>query len=192
MHDYMDGIRSEFARYRALAESALHRVDDSSLHQRDGETCNSMAIVVQHLAGNLASRFTDFLSSDGEKPWRDRDAEFCEQGMSRADLLDRWRVGWGILEDALGRLSKADLDRQVTIRGQAISVCSALHRSLAHTAYHVGQVVHMAKMRSGRDWQSLSIPIGASSTYNLAPDRERRGDHAARLESPPTPTEFPA
>lgn len=192
MDDFMDGIRSEFARYRALAESALHRVDDAALHHRDGESCNSIAVVIQHLAGNLTSRFTDFLQSDGEKPWRDRDAEFREQHVSRAELLDRWRGGWSVLETALADLSIADLDRRVTIRGRAISVCGALLRSLAHTAYHVGQVVHMAKIRAGRDWQSLSIPMGASSTYNLAPDRELGSDHAVRLGFPPARPESEA
>lgn len=181
MDDVLASIRAEYSRYRALAESALEQVDDAALHGCDRDGSNSIAIVMNHVGGNLASRFTEFLDSDGEKPWRDRDGEFLASPMSRSDLLVRWRSGWTALEGTLDALTDADLPRQVTIRGQPLSVCAALHRSLAHAAYHVGQIVHMAKARAGAAWRSLSIPPGGSAAYNAAPDRETGTAHATRI-----------
>jgi hypothetical protein len=125
------------------------------------------------LAGNLRSRFTDFLTADGEKPWRQREAEFTRRDASRTEVLAEWHAGWQSLLATLAALSDADLERTVHIRGQALTVVQALHRSLAHTSYHVGQIVYLAKVLRGDTWQSLSIPPGQSEAYNQHPTRER-------------------
>jgi hypothetical protein len=153
-----------FRSLKALAERALAQVqDDRILHQALGAESNSLAIIVQHVGGNLLSRWTDFLSTDGEKPTRDRDQEFegrPERG--RSELLELWERGWSALFTTLDSLGPEDLVRTVYIRGEAHLVVEALHRSLTHTASHVGQIVFLAKhLESGR-WTSLSIPRGRS------------------------------
>jgi hypothetical protein len=173
MRPLVAAIESEFSRYKALAEAAMRQLDDADLHRADTNADNSIAVIVRHLAGNFVSRFTDFLTTDGEKPWRHRDAEFEEPGGSRADLLAVWDHGWEVLAGALGGLSDADLELRITIRGQPWRVDEALLRSLAHASYHVGQIVYVAKTLRGDAWVSLSIPKGGSSAYNAAPLRDR-------------------
>jgi len=134
---------------------------------------NSIAILVWHISGNLKSRFTDFITTDGEKPWRARDEEFVARSVTRAQLLEKWNEGWSAVLDAIGKLTDADLSRQVTIRGTAMSVADALHRSLSHTSYHVGQIVYVAKASRGDDWTFMSIPPGKSADYNQHPDQEK-------------------
>ena len=172
-------IEGEFTRYKALAEGAMRQVSDSELI--GAEAANSIAVIVQHLAGNFRSRFTDFLTADGEKPWRDRDREFEDRTVSRADLESQWEEGWRVLLGALADLSDADLGRNVVIRGQSFRVDEALLRSLAHASYHVGQIVYIAKAFRGAAWQSLSIPKGASAAFNAAPTGQRPGEHAAKI-----------
>ena len=167
-------IAAEFRRYRGLAEGALAQVaDDAALHRALGADDNSIALILQHVGGNLRSRFTDFLTSDGEKPWRDRDGEFVDGHATRADLRARWDAGWDVLQTTLGALGPDDLRRTVTIRGQPLTVDEALQRALAHTAYHVGQIVLLARWIVGDGWTSLSIPRGGSAGYAQAPNRER-------------------
>ena len=124
---------------------------------------NSLAVICWHISGNLESRFTDFLTSDGEKPWRDREQEFAARSVSRAELKAKWERGWGVLGSALAGLADADLSKTVTIRGQALAVHEALYRALAHISYHVGQVVFLAKHFAGSNWTSLSIPKNRSA-----------------------------
>jgi uncharacterized damage-inducible protein DinB len=126
---------------------------------------SSLAVVCWHLSGNLRSRFTDFLTSDGEKPWRNREEEFDDRVVSREEFLAKWEEGWAVLFATLDGLTDEHLSETVTIRGQALRVHEALHRSMAHAAYHVGQVVYLAKAFRGDDWTSLSIPRGQSATY---------------------------
>ncbi|MCC7044582.1 MAG: DUF1572 family protein [Acidobacteria bacterium] len=174
----IDAIRSEFLRYRALAEGALAQLPDEAITAAASDGSNSIAIICQHVAGNLRSRFTDFLTSDGEKPWRHRDEEFVTRVSAREDLLRQWAAGWDVLLGTLATLSDADLTRTVVIRRQPLTVTEALLRALAHTSYHVGQIVFIAKAARGAEWVSLSIPPGQSEAYNAAPDRERPPNHS--------------
>ena len=173
----LSSIRSEFLRYKTLAEQAIEQVRDDELStQGEGEP-GSITTICWHVGGNLRSRVTDFLTSDGEKPWRNRESEFDARTVTRAELLAQWQAGWDALLNALNDLTDNMLDRDVTIRGQNLKVHEALHRSLAHTSYHVGQVVHIAKTLRGSEWKSLSIPRGQSDAYNANPDRERPKAH---------------
>jgi Protein of unknown function (DUF1572) len=165
MRDLIDSIRGEYERYKALAEGALRQVRDDDLSRAGPNGSSSLAIICWHLSGNLRSRFTDFLTSDGEKPWRNREEEFDDRAVSRDEFLAKWEEGWRVLFAALDGLADDHLNATVTIRGQAMKVHQALHRSLGHTAYHVGQMVYLAKAFRGKEWSSLSIPRGQSNTY---------------------------
>jgi uncharacterized damage-inducible protein DinB len=165
----IDDFRSEHARYRQLAEKALAQMPEAALNQVPSTDSNSAAMIVRHISGNLISRFTNFLTEDGEKPSRDRDAEFVERPYSRAEIDELLRKGYAVLEDALASLTDDDLARTVTIRQQPLTVHAALSRSLAHVAYHVGQIVLLARTTAAGSWQSLSIPRGQSQQFNAAP-----------------------
>ncbi|MDA1184435.1 MAG: DUF1572 family protein [Acidobacteria bacterium] len=169
----IDSIRSEFLRYKGLGEAAINQIDEAVLSAEGPNGGSSITVICWHLGGNLQSRFTDFLTSDGEKPWRDREEEFRPRVVTRAELLSKWDAGWAVLLDALAHLSDEHLHRTVTIRGLPLRVDEALHRSLAHLSYHVGQIVYLAKSSRGAAWTSLSIPPGQSKAYNQAPTRER-------------------
>lgn len=143
---------------------------------------NSIAVIVWHLSGNLASRFTDFLTSDGEKPWRQWEEEFATRTVTRDRLLEEWEHGWTVLLSTLAALSDTHLQQAVTIRGRSLQVHDALHRSLAHTSYHVGQIVYVAKAIRGEAWRFLSIPPGGSAAYNDNPAFDRPGEHSAGLK----------
>jgi len=145
-------------KYKALAEAALEQVDDAALHHVLDDESNSLAVIVRHVAGNMRSRWTDVLTTDGEKPDRNRDAEFEEGPRARAELLAEWESAWRLTLDAVGALRPDDLLRTVHIRGEPMTVSAALTRALTHYAYHVGQIVYLARhLRSG-PWRSLSIP----------------------------------
>jgi uncharacterized damage-inducible protein DinB len=169
LSDFVD----EYRRYRATGERALAQVPDAALDLVPAPDANSVAMLVRHMSGNLASRFTDFLTTDGEKPWRERDAEFETRPYTRAEVDTLWREGWAVLEATLAGLTDADLGATVTIRGQPLTVHSALSRSLAHVAYHVGQLVLLARMHAGEPWRWISIPKGGSDAYNARPDMEK-------------------
>jgi uncharacterized damage-inducible protein DinB len=177
--DVLPAIRTEFQRYRRLVELAVAQVDDVDFRHRPTADGNSIAITMAHLAGNLKSRFTDFLTSDGEKPWRDREREFDEPDGDRDALLADWRQAWQVVDLALAAVDDAGVDalaRTVTIRGRPLPVLDALLRSVAHVAYHTGQVVQLARTFAGDRWQSLSIPRGGSQDYARNPVRERGPD----------------
>lgn len=171
--DELSAITSEFRRYRMLGEKGLAQVDDDALNRVLAEETNSIAMLVRHVSGNLKSRFTNFLYEDGEKLWRNRDVEFEEVAYGRQEIAQLWASGWRTLEETLDELTPADLDRTVTIRGVSLSVHEALARSVAHVAYHVGQIVLLARLMKGAAWESLSIPRGHSATYNAAPTKEK-------------------
>lgn len=177
----VESIRGEFLRYKALAEAAIAQTDETELSREPAEEGNSIATVCWHVAGNLQSRFTDFLTSDGEKPWRHRDDEFLPRQVTRAELLAKWDAGWSVLLAALSEVDDTHLARTITIRGQAFRVDEALHRSLAHTAYHCGQIVLLAKNARGAAWRSLSIPRGKSDEANRNPPPQRPEEHAREL-----------
>jgi len=173
----LGSIRSEFLRYKQLAESALEQVRDDELAVQGPGEPGSITSICWHVAGNLRSRFTDFLTADGEKPWRNRESEFDARTVSREELLAHWQRGWDALLESMNELSDNMLDRDVLIRGNKLAVHEALHRSLAHVSYHVGQVVYIAKGFRGSEWKSLSIPRGQSEVYNRNPTRERPRVH---------------
>lgn len=169
----IDDFRSEYRRYRTLGERALAQMSDDGLNHVPSQESNSAAMIVRHVSGNLASRFTDFLQSDGEKPWRDRDREFDDVQLSRAEVEKAWASGFAVLDAALDALTDADMSRTVTIRQQPLTVHAALTRSVAHVAYHAGQLVLLARAEAGAGWKSLSIPRGMSDAYNAAPTNEK-------------------
>jgi uncharacterized damage-inducible protein DinB len=173
MRQIVGSVEGEFRRYKALAEGALDQLTDEQLSRADGAGDNSVAILMAHISGNLVSRFTDFLSADGEKPWRDRDAEFVPRQADRAARREAWERAFAVLFDALAPLDDEQLHAAVTIRGVAYTVHEALHRALAHVSYHVGQIVFVAKALRGAGWRSLSIPPGGSAAYNQDPVREK-------------------
>jgi uncharacterized damage-inducible protein DinB len=181
MTTIVESIRDEFLRYKALAEAAIAQLDDADLSAPGQNGGNSIAIICWHVSGNLRSRFTDFLTSDGEKPWRKRDEEFEPRAVTREELLAKWQAGWEVLLPVLGALTDAQLAETVTVRQQPMLVHEALHRSLAHLAYHTGQIVYLAKALRGGDWRYLSIPPGQSDAYNRNPTGERPAAHAENL-----------
>jgi len=169
----IEDFSKEFDRYKKIGLKAMAQVPDSRLHEVVGPEGNSIAILVQHISGNLISRFTDFLTSDGEKPWRNRDSEFDTVDNSRTEIEELWARGWDALEIEFARLTDQDLLRQVYIRGEAWSVHGALARSLAHVAYHVGQMVILARALCSEDWQWVSIPKGKSEEFNLKMKKDK-------------------
>jgi uncharacterized damage-inducible protein DinB len=179
MASVIESITGEFTRYKALAEGALSQLTEDQLVAPAPGEGNSIATICWHLGGNLRSRFTDFLTSDGEKPWRRREEEFQARSVTLPELLEHWERGWNVLFATLAALDDADLSRTVTIRGQSFRVDEALHRSLAHASYHVGQVVYAARSLRGTGWRFLSIPPGQSDAFNTAPRLQRPAEHAA-------------
>lgn len=164
---YRSDVHARFVQLRSTAESALRQTSDADFFRSLGASeDNSIAVIVKHMGGNLRSRFTDFLISDGEKPDRDRDGEFeIRAGEDRASIMQLWEAGWAALFAAIEALAPHDLTRTVYIRGEAHPVLGALDRQLSHQAYHIGQIVLLAKHFAGNAWQTLSIARGHSSAY---------------------------
>ncbi len=170
VENQMDLFRREFANLRRFAERALEQVNDEDFFSAPGPADNSLAVLVKHMAGNMRSRWRDFLSTDGEKPDRDRDGEFeIAEGASRGVLMAAWEKGWGHLFAALDPLIDDDLARTVTIRKERFTVLQAVQRQMSHYAFHVGQIVFLAKHFAGDDWKSLTIPKGESKNFNATP-----------------------
>jgi hypothetical protein len=163
---YLDDSLSLFRYYKGLAERAMAQLTDEQLLLTPDAESNSVGIIVKHMAGNMQSRWSDFLTTDGEKPGRDRDAEFENPAATREALLAAWEAGWQCLFTALEPLTDADLGRPVTIRGEAHSVMQCINRQVAHYAYHCGQIVFLAKHLRSADWQCLSVPRGRSREFN--------------------------
>lgn len=161
---YLDEARRQFRGYKRLAEGALAQLTDEQLFQTPDAESNSIAVMMRHINGNQRSRFTDFLTTDGEKPNRNRDQEFESPAESRDELMAAWERSWDVVFNALGSLAPADLMKIVTIRGEPLSVLRAINRQIAHYAYHAGQIVFLAKHWKGTEWRSLSIPKGKSQS----------------------------
>jgi hypothetical protein len=162
----LEDLTVQFRKIRALAEGAIAQATDEDLFRQVDAESNSIAIVVRHVAGNLKSRFSEFLTTDGEKPDRRRDGEFeIPPGTTRETVMADWDLGFSKLEAALAALTPDDLTREISIRGERMTVLSALHRSLAHTSMHAGQIVMLAKHLRGSNWRTLSIPRGQSETF---------------------------
>jgi len=180
MQTIFESIETEYRRYKLLAEGAIQQVPAEQLSAGVPAGSNSIAKLVWHVSGNLESRFTDFLTTDGEKPWRDRDSEFVDRRVTPEELIAKWERGFAVLFGALRSLTAADLCREVRIRGQPLAVHAALLRSLAHTSCHVGQIVYIAKSLCGAEWQTLSIPLGGSAAYDANPTFEKAPRHVER------------
>ncbi len=163
---YVKDIKSLFQMYKRLADRAMEQAPDAALFATLDAESNSIAIIVKHLSGNFRSRWTDFLTSDGEKPDRNRDSEFEAPPATRAELMALWESGWKVLFASLTAVKDSDLTRTVNIRGEAHSALQAINRNLTHTAYHVGQIVYLAKHFAGPKWTALTIPRGKSGHFN--------------------------
>jgi predicted secreted protein len=164
-------FEAEFISVRANAEKAIVQLDDDQIRKRLEDGSNSVAVIMKHLGGNLRSRFTNFLSEDGEKPWRDRDEEFIDSfapgGAGRREIVAHWDRGWSCVIAEIGMLTDADLGKTVTIRGEPHSVARALARSVAHVSYHTGQIVMIARTIVGPgSWRTITIARGGSAEYN--------------------------
>jgi uncharacterized protein DUF1572 len=182
--DYLADALSSFRAYKKLADKAIAQTNDGELFVKLDEEGNSIAIVMKHMAGNMISRWTDFLNSDGEKPDRNRDMEFVIETSRREDVIAYWERGWKCVFDAIEPLTPADFSGTVTIRGQEHTIVQAVNRQLMHYAYHIGQIVFLAKHFRSTEWQSLSIPRNRSAEFNKylnetgdrSADREKQFD----------------
>jgi hypothetical protein len=170
---YLESALFELRRTKRLGDRALAQVGEEDWHWRPDDEANSIAIVVQHLHGNMLSRWTDFLTTDGEKPTRQRDAEFEPQALDGARLRALWEEGWACCLRAIEALREEDLGRTVTIRSEPMTAWEAILRQLSHYAYHVGQIVYVVRMRRGKSWTSLTIPRGKSAEHGHG--KYRRG-----------------
>jgi hypothetical protein len=166
MNNYLESVIKQFEYYKLLGEQAIAQAPEEKLFWQYNSESNSIAIIVNHMAGNMLSRWTDFLHSDGEKSWRNRDSEFENTLVKKEDVLKRWEEGWACLLNALRSLTTEDLSTIIYIRNQGHTVIEAINRQLAHYPYHVGQIVCIAKMVANQQWRSLSIPKGDSQKYN--------------------------
>lgn len=168
----LDAAIQTLQSHKGWADRAIAQLPDAKLHEPLDENTNSIVVIMKHVAGNLLSRWTDFLTADGEKPWRNRDDEFVDDFTDRAALLAYWEKGWACLFDSLGQLQSEDLAKTVFIRGEPHTVVLALQRSLGHTCYHVGQIIQLARHHAGDNWTTLTIARGQSEQFN----REHWGD----------------
>jgi hypothetical protein len=174
---YLEVVEMEFRRLRQLADAALSQLDDAEVFAPAPKEGNSVAILIKHMSGNMLSRWRDFLTTDGEKPDRDRDSEFIlTDADDRQALAHRWQKGWDCLFDTLGSLSDSDLTRTVTIRRETHTVLQAINRLLTHYAYHTGQIVFIAKSSRGDHWRTLSVAKGQSQAFNRSPKRYLDGN----------------
>jgi hypothetical protein len=165
-NSYLEDSIALFHYYKKMTEGAIAQVTDDQLFATLDEEMNSIAIIIKHMTGNMRSRWTDFLTSDGEKPNRDRDTELEEPASSRQALMTTWEEGWNLVFAALDPLTDEDMGRTITIRGEAHSVMQAINRQIAHYSYHCGQIVLLAKHFKGREWKSLSVPRKKSGEFN--------------------------
>ena len=170
--EYIKNIQKTFPTYKELAEKAMRQVEEKRLFWIFNNESNSIGMIVQHISGNMVSRFTNFYDEDGEKPWRDRDREFEVILSTREEVMEAWNSGWNVFLDVINNLQPEDLSRTVYIRGEAHSVFEAINRQLAHYSYHIGQIVYLSKMLNETGWQSLSIPKNKSGEFN----REKFGE----------------
>jgi len=187
--NYHNDAVESFRNYKKMAERAIEQVDEIEFFRAIDDEANSIAVVVKHLAGNLVSRWSDFLTTDGEKPMRDRDAEFEIIDDSRESLMEFWERGWQILFDNLEPLTVEDFSKTVTIRGQGHTIVEAINRQLTHYSYHIGQIVLLAKHFKSSEWKTLSIPKNRSAEFNqFLTDKKSAGEPIGnRME---TPAEF--
>jgi len=163
---YLEDVLAILRYQKRLGERAMAQISDDDLIRTPAPESNSIATIVKHLSGNFVSRWTDFLTTDGEKPTRDRGVEFETPPQTRDEIMARWETGWGVLLGSLASLTEADLGRTVLIRGERLSVLQAVNRAMTHCCYHIGQIVFLAKQFAGDRWNSLTIPRGTSKEYH--------------------------
>jgi hypothetical protein len=163
---FLTGAKKLFQYYKGLGEKAIEQLDDKDINWRPNEGSNSIALIVHHLSGNMLSRFTDFLTTDGEKSWRNREAEFEVGYISKQEMMDAWEKGWSKVFEAIDSVTDGDLEKIIYIRNEGQSVMDAFQRQLAHYPHHVGQILYIAKAIKGNDFKSLSIPKGGTAAYN--------------------------
>lgn len=174
---YLESAIKQFEYYKSLGNKTFEQLQFDELQKEFAQDSNSIAIIVKHLVGNMLSRWTDFLTEDGEKTWRQRDMEFIDTFHSKDDIITNWNKGWNCLFEAIRPLKDNDMERIIYIRNQGHTVTEAINRQLCHYAYHVGQMVFIGKLLKGEQWQSLSIPKGDSSKYNqekFSKDKRRK------------------
>ncbi|WP_343636370.1 DUF1572 domain-containing protein [Fluviicola sp.] len=162
---YLESVIKQFEYYKMLGEKTVAQIPDEKLFWQYNEDSNSIAIIVKHLWGNMMSRWTDFLTTDGEKDWRNRDAEFENDFQNKEELVEKWNEGWNVFLNTLKSLKEEDLEKIIYIRNQGHTVLEAINRQLAHYPYHIGQLVYIGKL-CAENWESLSIPKGKSTDFN--------------------------
>ena len=172
--EYLTLVNLQFEQYKNLGEKTFSQLSDAQLFWQFNDESNSIATIVKHLRGNMLSRWTDFLTTDGEKEWRERDAEFENDIKSRVEMMEKWNEGWKCLFNAISPLTENDLTREIYIRNQGHTVMEAINRQLAHYSYHVGQIVFLGKMCANEKWNSLSIPRSGTRAFNADKSSEPR------------------
>lgn len=176
--DYLESTKKQFEYYKMLGDKTIAQLPDDKLFWQYNEENNSIAIIINHLSGNMLSRWTDFLTSDGEKEWRHRDTEFENDIKTKAELIQKWNNGWNCFFNALNSLQEEDFSKTIYIRNEGHTVLEAINRQLAHYPYHIGQIVFIGKMICNQNWTSLSIPRGNSNTFNLEKfSKEKHKEH---------------
>jgi len=173
----LTGFIKQFDYYKGLGDKTINALTFEELQEEFYQDTNSIAVLVNHLSGNMLSRWTHFLTEDGEKNWRNRDSEFITSFTTKDELINRWDNGWNCLFSALKSIKDNDLDRIIYIRNEAHTINEAINRQLSHYPYHIGQIVFLGKLIKGKQWQSLSIPKGESSQYNAQKFLENKGKH---------------
>lgn len=177
MKSYKESIIKQFQYHKLLGDRTFEQLESKDIQWQYNSESNSISIIVKHIVGNMLSRWTNFLTEDGEKDWRQRDSEFEYAYFTKDDMINAWEKGWDCLFGAITPLQEDDFERLVYIRNQSHTVTEAINRQLAHYSYHVGQIVFLGKMIKGNEWRSLSIPKGDSSKYNknkFSKDKERK------------------
>lgn len=175
MIQYLESAKRQFTMYKQLGEKAMAQLDEQELNWHANEDSNSIAAIVKHMWGNMLSRWTDFRTTDGEKPWRQRDAEFDNEVQDRAALMQKWEEGWQCLFAALNSITDDDLEQIVYIRNEGHTILEAINRQISHYSYHVGQIVYISKLRVKDEWKSLSIPRNKSAEYNSGKFSQDKG-----------------
>lgn len=163
---YLDSVIKRLSYYKELGDKTFEQLTDADLHFAPNGESNSIALIIQHMAGNMLSRWTDFLTTDGEKEWRNRDTEFEEQNLTKQQLISFWQNGWDCLLNTLNALTEEDLLKTIYIRSEGLLVVDAINRQLAHYPYHVGQIIYLGKIIKNENWQNLSIAKGHSEQFN--------------------------
>lgn len=177
--EYLNSIIKQFEYYKSIGEKTFDQLDEKDFFWQFNNESNSISIIVNHLSGNMKSRWTDFLTSDGEKEWRNRDLEFESIIRSKEELLSKWNDGWKCLFEALNSINEQNFDTDIYIRNQSHSIIEAINRQFAHYSYHIGQIVYIGRMIKGNKWKSLTIPKGKSSDFN--DEKFSRGKHGGHF-----------